>query len=378
MQDVVEYYYDNYDNEILDEYLVLFNKSKMNSVSRTKIIELMIIRGMYDEAYTLFVKYGIEGVDSSKIVKFATRMFDTKGTDEDPVLLGLCIHAFRDGKYNEDVLKYLSNYYYGLTKEMLDLWNASINFQYENRELEERLVVQILFTRTYLTHLTNIYDYYYKKGAATEIKRAYLFFKSCEFYIKNRITDEKFFVHLEEEIGEMSNMEDMCKIAYAKLCSELEELSYERQKKCMDIIFELSNKKIRLPFYKDFEKWFVIPYSLRDKYIVEYKANPKNRININYILETGKLNEKNFEKETMISVCPGIFIKEFIFFYGENVQYYIMEENGEEEIITESFNVFSGDDFSNDESRYGCLNSMMLSKDMKDDKTFIQMAESYF
>lgn len=377
MQDAVEYYYDNYDNEILDEYLVIFNKSKMNSISRTKIAELMIIRGMYDQAYSLFVKYGYENVDPAKVLKFCKRIFDIKGTDEDPVLVQLCMYAFRNGKYNEDTLKYLSEHFYGLTKEMLDIWHTSINFEYESRELSERLVVQILFTNNYMTYLTDIYEEYRKMGATTEIRRAYIFFKSCEFYLKDKVPDERFFFHLEDEINNMNNIEDMCKITYLKLCSELQELNKERTKNCINHIFDLSNRKIRLPFFREFEKWFTIPYSLRDKYIVEYKANPKTKVSISYILETGRFDEKEYENELMENICIGVFIKEFILFYGENIQYYIKEESGNEEHLTESYNYSLGDDYSGDESRYGMLNNMMLSVDLKDEKTFVQLAQNY-
>ncbi len=377
MQDTVEYYYENYDNEIIDEYLVLFNKSKMNSFTRKKVIELMIIRGMYDEAFSLFLKYGNENVDPGKIVKFCTRSFDKNGMEFDPIYLDLCAYAYRNGKYNELVLKYLSMHYYGLTKEMINLWESSIGFEYENRELEERLVVQILFAKTYLNYLVNIYDSYQEKGANSEVKRAYLFFKSCEYYLHDSVTDEKFFNHLESQIGEMQKMEEMCKIAFLKHISGKEILTNNQENKCKDIILELSNKKIRLPFFGIFSKWFDLPYSLRDKYIVEYKSNPSNKVYISYVLETGKLDEKKYEKELMTQICQGIFVKEFIIFYGESIQYYIVETDSFEDVLTESVNFKYLDEFENDESRYGSLNNMMLSLEMNDEKTFNIIAENY-
>lgn len=377
MQEVVEYYYENYDNEILDDYLVIFNKSKMNSITRTKITELMIIRGMYDHAYNMFVKYGFENVQPSKALKFCKRIFDLKGTDEDQVLTRICMYAFRNGKYNEDTLKYLSENFYGLTKEMLDIWKASINFVYESRELSERLVVQILFTKNYTDYLTKIYEEYRKMGASTEMKRAYLYFCSCEFYLKSKFNDESFLMHLEEEINDMNKIEDMCTIAYLKICSDLQELNKERTKHCINHLFDLSNRKIRLPFYKKFSKWFTIPYSLRDKYIVEYKANPKSKVYINYILENGSFKVREYENELMDNVCAGIYTKEFILFYGENVQYYIKERNGNEEFITESYEFSLGDEYEGDDSRYGMLNNMLLSSDLNDEKTLFELAENY-
>jgi hypothetical protein len=230
----------------------------------------------------------------------------------------------------------------------------------------------------YLSNLNKIYDSYSQKGVMQEIRRAYLFFKSCELYGKDSITDENFFRHLEGGINEVSNVEEVCKISYLYLCRELPELSYERQKKCSDLILELVNKKIRLPFFKDFRKWFEIPNSLIDKYIVEYKGNPANDIFIDYILETGNFQEKKYLREPLKQVCPGVFTKEFILFYGENVFYYITEKNEDEEIITESVKYSPGDHVCTDESRYGQLNNMMIALVMKDEKTFRDMAKNYF
>jgi hypothetical protein len=95
MQDVVDYYYENYDDECLDEYLIVFDKGKMNSHTRRKILELMIMRGMYNEAYSVFSKYGNERTDAGKILKFCSRILETKSGEEDPVILHLAMYAFK-------------------------------------------------------------------------------------------------------------------------------------------------------------------------------------------------------------------------------------------------------------------------------------------
>ena len=74
----------------------------------------------------------------------------------------------------------------------------------------------------------------------------------------------------------------------------------------------------------------------------------------------------------------GIYIKEFILFYGEVLQYYITENGEENEIITESREVSLGPEhFGTEESRYHHINLIITAKEMNDEKTVIKLIENY-
>ena len=80
-------------------------------------------------------------------------------------------------------------------------------------------------------------------------------------------------------------------------------------------------------------------------------------------------------------MCGGIFVQEFILFYGENVQYYITEEYAGEQSVTESSNATLSDtnisEVSDRQSRYTMLNDMLVSFEMHEEGTLSEMAAEY-
>lgn len=378
MEEVFTYYYRNYNEEIIDEYLLLFNKDNMINSTRIKILELLIMRGMYSEAYSMFAKYGCLNVDPSKIIKFVIRILEDKGTEEDQVITKLCIYAFKHGKYNEMLLHYLGNYYYATTKEMIELWKALKNFDCDNRVLEERILVQILFTKAYSHMCQTIYNSYYQKGAKDVIRNAYYNYQSFDYYLKDNVTSEDFFTCIEKELVNNFYINDICKIAYLKFHVESKGLTESQILLCKKVMYDLTDRNIVLEFFKHYKKWFTIPSKLKAKLILEYKANPNSKVILYYILETGQMNKKAYNIQELNAVYPGIFTKEFHLFYGESVLYYITEETGKDKLLTESMNLsLSDDDLYTGESRYGSLNNMMLSMDMNEESTLKDLALQY-
>jgi hypothetical protein len=89
--------------------------------------------------------------------------------------------------------------------------------------------------------------------------------------------------------------------------------------------------------------------------------------------------EGRFVKEEMHHIGYGIFVKEFILFYQEVLQYYITEEQEGEARITESFYRKLDAVKTHDEAtKYGQINLILTAQDMKDEKTTIDMLENYY
>lgn len=377
-REVLEYYYHNYDETIVDDFLILFDTEKMDKPTISMLFELMVMRRLFGEAYEIFKKFKDLEINPVQVLKLCKELLRDKEFEEDDTVLDLCRYTFLKNKYNEDTLKYLGKYYNGTTKELLDLWKALKDFDCENTWLEERLLSQMLFTKMYSNMRYKVYYSYYMKGAGEELRHAYINFESIEYYLKNTIVDSQFFILLEQELQKNFNINDICKITFLKYHLESKKLSDEQIKLIKKIILDLSERNIRLNFFKQYSRWMEIPYYLTDKLIIEYKADPKHKVFIHYLIDTGNSVKKPYIGEEMKSIYPGIFTKEFIIFYGENVLYYITEESGYNDIITESRNISLDDDeLYLGESRYGILNNMVLSLEMNDEVTFKELSLQY-
>lgn len=380
MQDIIEYYTNHYDGDELDDYLLSIDVGRLGNTSRTDVMELMIMRGLYDKVAEYLTEYGYERIDPRKILKYCSRILkDGSVAEEDDSLVKYCNYAFSKGKYNEITLEYLCRFYNGSTKEMAELWRVSKEFHIESRELEERLIVQMLFSRSLISSISTIYDSYYKNGALEMVRYAYLFFLSHEYFVKENPVDDMFFKHLEDELMSDNELMDVCLCAYLKYYSAKQNISKNTQKVAEESISYLAKKNIIFDFYRSYSKWFNLAGNILDKTTIVYRTVPQDKVMISYYLETGNLKEKEYTTEEMKCVFKGMYIKSFTLFYGERLKYYISEVSGKDVKVTES-NDYQLDDrgIETNSYRYGMLNDILVCRELKEEDVVNKLAKKYY
>lgn len=378
IHDIIDYYVENYDGDELDEYLESIDLSRISHEARIKIAELMITRGMYESVGNYLEVYGYRDIDPRRILKYCSRVL-REDEEFDENILEYADFAFKNGKYNETILEYLCRYYNGSTKEMLEMWRVSKEFSFESRDLEERLIAQMLFSRTLVSSICVVYDSYYEKGSMEMIRFAYLNYLSYEYFVKCTAMEDMFFKHLEDEIVSNMNVADICKCAYLKYFSEKNNISERTKKIAKECMEYLAKKEIYFDFFKIYGKWFEVMPSVLDKTTITYLTEPQDKVMINYFVETGNLEEKEYISEEMKKVFEGMYIKSFTLFFGEKLKYYINEIKDKNVSITESSD-YQIDDRSieTSKSRYGMLNDILVCRDLKEENIVNDLAEKYF
>lgn len=376
LETVVNYYYENLDDDDIESYVLEMDVSILNRSERIKIIEAMIIRGFYDSAYELIKNCDFERLDPKRLMKLATRCVRNFEYEYDKNLLFMCSFVFFKGKYDEVILEYLIQYYNGTTKELIEIWQAARDFITETLELDERLITQMMFSKIYSSKLADIFDEYAQKGACNNIARAYLAYNSYQSFVKEKIVSEKVFYYIEKLLKEKEEVLDVCKLAYLKEMSSHDTYTEEEREIIESILEEMCRKKYRFAFFKDFKKAVNVPYSILDKTIVEYRTNPKNKVIMHYLSEQD--NSSEFKLDKMNNTFEGIFTKEFTIFYGDTVQYYITEEENQKGDITESHTLMNDEiDSQAVEGRFEAVNDMIATLEMNDDNTLENMMDNY-
>ncbi len=378
IEDVIDYYVDGGKEQSLDTYLTGLDLSKVEKKLRVKIIELMIARGLYRQVYDCLQVFGLEGESPRKILKFCSRYMGIYGKQEDEFMTQLCMYAFGKGKYDENTLLYLGEFYYGNTKDMVELWKASDDFGCECPKLEERILVQLIFTRGYSASMQTIFASYYDKRMGHRLVCAYLTWKSFEYFVKEAVIDQGIFIILEKELFQEDKLADICKLAYLKYMSGQEKPEQEKCRKIEEILQYLCKKGYLFSFYKTFIDWCRVPYHVIDQTVLEYRCVPNSKVLIHYRLDDGSFQEQHYIVEEMHSTYMGVYTKAFTLFYGENIDYYITEESSHTDAITQSdnLNINFREKYEND-SRFGLLNDMMVCKDMMEEVTLRELMSTY-
>ena len=98
---------------------------------------------------------------------------------------------------------------------------------------------------------------------------------------------------------------------------------------------------------------------------------------IHYCLITGD-EDDSYVDEDMKDLGYGIFVSEFVLFYGELLQYYITEEDSDSYIVTESSEVrLEPELIGNEDTGYRQLNLIITAREMNDSKTMQKLLENY-
>lgn len=373
---LAEYYYENYEGELLEAYLGEVNLHLLPAKQREQMLELMMIRDMYEQVIAAVREFGCEHISGKRLQKVCLHgIRSTKEEEDRGILLMLAFQAFCQGRVDERLLQYLAEQYNGTTAEMYELWQAAKARDLNTLSLEERLLGQMLFAESYVEDSYAVFSSYCRSGLNRKLIRAYLSYSAYKYFVKGRIVgSEQLFETLKKE--PFLDSSQICILALLKYYSGKTSLS-EAEKAFSDYhIQKLEQKKLMFAFFKEFEGRIPLPAGMSDKYYIEYRTNPKKKVSLHYACGG---SSAAFVEEPMEDVGYGIFVKEVILFYGEVLQYFIEESDGERTEITESCSVRCVDAQQEAGSlKYDRINEILVTKDMKDEKTLLGLLEQYY
>ena len=371
---LVNYCYDNFQGELMDGYLSKLNLDFLNKDERNRMIELLIVRGRYDLALDALTKYGMTGVEPKSLLRLCERMLLQCDGEQNDMLLLLCRQVFFDGRMDERVVQYLEQYFYGTTEEMYQIWKSAVALELKTELLEERLLGQILFAGSYVPEAYQVYLSYRKKKANPKLIRAYLSQTAYRCFLLGCELPEELEEQMKQEAEEDN---EICTLALLKAYGEKEILTAEEAGFAEDGMRRFAEKGMIFSFFSAYEGRVPMPPCMADKLYVEYQTHPESRVTISYLFDNE--GDARFVKEEMRHIGYGVFVKEFILFYEETLQYYITEERNGESQITESFYRRLDTVKVHDETtKYGQINLILTAQDMKDEKTTIDMLENYY
>jgi hypothetical protein len=319
--------------------------------------------------------FGIDQVSpSAKVALVSYRIHKIDG-EEDEFLTLLAAQAFRDGKYNDELLTYLSRYYNGPTADMRDLWRTAKEFGVETMELEERILVQMLYAENMLPESAAIFASYYENGGRELVVLAYLSYRAHEYFVNHVPAESYVFDMIEARFVYHMELNDACKLALLRHFSEQNKIDDAQFKIEDELLGEFTCRNMNFAFYKKLDHRLVLKYHFYDKMFLEFRTNPRKHVILHYSRDE---DGEQFIAEDMPEVYDGIFVKSFVMFFGEMVQYYISEEYANEVQVTESSRFVNNDVYSQmDESRYSMLNQMMISYTLQDEEELTRSMREY-
>ncbi len=355
---ILEYYADHAGDDTLDGYLRQIDAMAFAKVDKVLLTELLIDRGMYETAFSIICQYGYEGIRTDRLVKLASRMVLRTEFVENEELVYLCFHVFEQGKYDDVILSYLSDNLLGPVEEMAVLWERMKGFQLDTYALEEEILLLAMFGRVWLPQGHRILRSYVQQKGKQQVILAYLSYQAYDYFLGGRETDSFIFECIQICCVRDWEMDIICRLALLKYYSGLSEWTQEQEKLIGELLAACSEMGLRFAFFGRLPEIFTKAYQLDDKLFVEEKLPAKARVTIHYRI-SGHGREGQWKSEPMRNMFQGIFVKEFLLFYGEKVRYRLTVEEGDSSRDTEE-KWLSMEEYSRDGgSKYQLLNQML-------------------
>lgn len=377
---LIHFFYDKDRMKELDDCLQELSMEQVFTDSMAQLIRFLVIRGMYEKAYEWLCSCGGEGVEAKLIVRLCSRMVAQNEIPDEAVMTALVYRAFLAGKYDETLLEYLCHHFQGTIKEMRDIWRAAEEFGVDTYELSEKILIQMLYTGAFVGSTMAIFKSYVEKGADRKVELAFLAQYSYDYFVKDKLTDKILLEEIHQMLKQGEELPFVCRLAYTRY--------YAEHKKQMDesvsanlLVFLREQMAMNLcfPFYKEFAEKITFMHKFMDKTMVEYRVREGNRAVIHYVIEREGNDENEYIKEEMKNMYGGVCVKEFTLFFGETLQYYIMEIEDGREQLTESGTFSRSDtDMSQGMSRYNLINDIAMGRTLNDYDTMESLLFEYF
>lgn len=377
---LIDFYYEKDRMRELDDYLLALKPEEILPRDRREIVRCMVNRGMYEEAYEWVRRYGPYSMDAKTLLKLCSRRLELEEIEDDPLMTGVLFYVMKKGKYDDNVLQYLVNFFNGSIKDMRDVWKTAEAFGVDTYGLCERMIVQMLYTGAHVGEKIEIFRSYNKSGGSESLRAAFLSQCCYDYAVNEQITEEYVFESVLQLHLEGVPLHIACKLACLRYYVENRQNQTDMVKKaCADFLSDLLAKQIVLPLYKEYQGYLPQMDVYLDKTMVEYRVRPGTRAVIHYVIQSEGGVENEYCKEEMRDMFGGICVKEFVLFFGERLQYYITEETDGGEQLTKSGTINKSDIGQESfENRFSVLNDIMIGKTLQDYDTVDKLLQEYY
>ena len=130
----------------LDEYLLALKPEDVDRRDRGKVVRFLVSRGMYEEAVGWVKRFGPYDMDAKTLLKLGSRFLELTEAEDDSLVTGMLLYVVQKGKYDDNVLSYLVQWFSGNIGQMRDIWKLAASFGADTYRLCERMLVQMLYT----------------------------------------------------------------------------------------------------------------------------------------------------------------------------------------------------------------------------------------
>ena len=382
---LLENYFAASEGEKLETVLNNYDFSKAGTKLAEQAANIAIIRNVYPLSLEALRIIDRNKVNAGKLVKVISSYIkdgdEIRRTENYSLIISLAYKLMTDKKADDEIMIFIRDNYEGGVTELDAIYKELNDRNLLTADFASRMIQQMLFSEEMAVDSDEIYKYYEQFNEEI-INKAFLSYVSYKRLVRDMRLGKYFEKCIYEEAYKTQNT--LFIITYLKILSEKKFLSDEEKDYIAVWVEKLVDDGIVLPFFKEFKNKCRLPAEIENLNFVMCYADNDDEVTINYrILSSTDVGGKDFIVECMRNVYQGIFVKEFLVFADEVIQYYIsVKEKDEDEarIISSDKLVIKQDVLFEEAlglSLFSQINMMYVCKDLSDEKTLREYMKNY-
>lgn len=374
---LLEYDLDHPEEPLLPDSLPADELLDYARADKTDTVKLLIREGRYEDAFRAVTEFGPEGIPAGLLLEMTNRLIQTGDHGGDDALARLAVNVFLKGEHNDNILLFLAGNYRGPVAILAQIWKTMYASGIGSTKLVERIMIQSVQTRQFPGMEEELISDYVRRSGKAEVTAAFLAYLSDYYFLGDREFGDSVFGAMEQQIRNRELDFAICKLALLKYYSGQEELTGDQKELARQMLEQMDARGLRFDFYGRLPKELTQAYQIDDKVFIQEQFARDARVVLHY-----RLTEKNgavgkWIAEPMRNVYKGIFVREFLLFYGETLTYYLSVMKDGKVENTDSYQVSLGDMDTKGNTKYRLLNRLLEAMDHGDKASFDRAWRTY-
>ena len=375
---VVEYYAKNSRDEKVYDELLKFREFDLLPQTRGKLIEIMLRRGLIDDACQEILEYGPCGLNAEVFAQLAHQYIELHGDEENALVTWLCEAGYGARGYDDHIFEYLYKHYDGGMDLLIDIYRSCNAYQKNAAVVEERILRRAIDTGEHPEVVNQVFKRYYEEGTDKALLCKYMEYRAGLYLYhimkgtpkQDDISDTQFFDYMERDMIMGKPFEDYSVIAYLLDRTKLQEPDEKQIRNIEKHLKDLVRRGKMLEEFKYYRRFFKLPSTLANNIIISaFSEDPENRPCIAYEI-TGSGNTVSGVEE-MEEIFRRCYVKYFTLFYGEKV---IFSMDGQENTEVRYSDLL----ISHDGSRYAELDDIIQLKEERKTEEFDAAVRDFY
>ncbi|MDD7738707.1 MAG: DUF5717 family protein [Fusicatenibacter sp.] len=355
---LLEYYLAHERDMAVEAAVFALDDQEYARVDKAAVMKLLVDQGLYTRAFDLAEKFGYEKVPADCLLRLASHMILIRELAEEEELLYLASYVFDQGLYDEILLCYLRDYYVGPVEKMCRVWEKVKGFQMESDKLEERILTWSMFVRKYPKQDQKILESYIMQTGRETVILAYITYISIGYFMDDYDVSDQMFEYLERIYERKWKLDEICRLALLKYYAGKTELTDRQIQYAAAFLHEFNQKGLRFSFYQKLPAFLTEAYQVDDRIFVEERFSAEDKVMIHYRIGA----EGKWKDEPMLNMYQGLFVKEFLLFYGEKLDYYLTVESRNDSREYPKKTICMTTNREDGMTRYQLLNKILAAK----------------